>query len=71
MLSYTPQRRRIGGKDDLRFTPEGVLEPGDYEMTLAELKQSMLVVGPGPAYSNWDRAWRSQLVDNPAILVGN
>ena len=53
------------------FTVEGVLPAGDYELTLEQLRQSVLVAGPGDvaAYPNWDVSWREHLVDNLAILV--
>ena len=52
------------------FTDEGLLPPGDYELTLDQLRRSMLVVGPGAdAYPHWDSSWRATLVDNLAILV--
>lgn len=53
------------------FTEDGLLPPGDYEATLAELRQSVLVVGPSDrgAYSSWDVRWRSRLVDHLEILV--
>jgi hypothetical protein len=52
----------------LAFTPQGELAPGDYVMTFAELRRSLLVVGPGPKLE-WDRAWRETLVSNLEILV--
>jgi len=52
------------------FTANGFLPPGDFELTLGELRESMLVKGPGPSRPNWDSAWRSELVDNLEILVG-
>lgn len=51
------------------FTNEGLLPVGDYEVTLGELRQSILVVGPGPSYPNWDAAWRLSLVGSLEILV--
>ncbi|MFM9960525.1 MAG: DUF6932 family protein [Planctomycetaceae bacterium] len=53
------------------FTEQGVLPPGDYELTLEELGKSFLVLGPAdPAdCPNWDSAWRFQLVENAAILI--
>lgn len=53
------------------FNVDGVLPPGDYELTLAKLKKSMLVHGPGGNVGsrNWDTAWRRKLVDNLEILV--
>jgi hypothetical protein len=54
------------------FNAEGVLPPGDYAMTLAELEQSMLVVGPSnrSAYPHWNEAWRRRLVRNLGVMVG-
>lgn len=54
------------------FTAEGTLPPGDYPMTLAELKASSLVLGPGPPREHpvWDAVWREQLVDKLAVMVG-
>jgi len=51
------------------FTGDGLLPPGDYELTLDELRESMLVKGPGASYPDWDAAWRAELVDNLEILV--
>ncbi len=53
------------------FNAEGVLPLGDYELTLEELQESFLVLGPDyPArYVSWDTAWRLQLVENAAGLV--
>ena len=53
----------------LEFTKDGLLPPGDFELSLAELRSSLLVAGPGALYPNWDRDWRSQLVDNLHVLV--
>jgi hypothetical protein len=54
------------------FTDDGLLPPGDYEVTLDELKLSLLVEGPDDvdAYPRWDVPWRGHLVDNLEILVG-
>ena len=46
------------------FTDEGLLPPGDYEVTFEELRESILVVGPGPESpwgEGWDKAWREHL----------
>jgi Family of unknown function (DUF6932) len=52
------------------FNADGVLPAGDYPLTLAQLRASMLVVGPGVAtYPNWDSQWRAQLVDNLSTMV--
>ncbi len=52
-----------------QFTEDGLLPPGDYEMTFEEIMSSTLVMGPGPSHPNWDREWRSKLVDNLKVMV--
>ncbi len=53
------------------FNADGCLPPGDYQMTLEELRSSSLVVGPPGRGRNsgWNVGWRLQLVDNLAVLV--
>jgi hypothetical protein len=53
------------------FTAEGVLPPGDFELTLDELRESSLVLGPDEAARSphWDTDRRRMLVDNLEILV--
>ena len=53
------------------FTPEGFLPAGDYELTFAQLPESLLVVGPDDkeAYPNWDTRWRRRLAEQLEILV--
>ena len=51
------------------FTPEGMLPPGDHELTIDGLKASMLVFGPGASHPQWDRQWRERLVENLGVLV--
>ena len=53
------------------FTGDGLLPPGDYEVTLDELRSCALVDGPGDAgaYPGWDGLWRRRLVDNLEILI--
>jgi hypothetical protein len=51
------------------FTAEGVLPPGDYELSLAELAGFALVAGPAGHAPTWDAAWRATLVGNLATLV--
>lgn len=55
-----------------RFTEDGILPPGDYELTFAELRASSLVLGPGDPREcpHWDAPWRESLVANLEILVG-
>lgn len=64
--------RKGHGKDTplLGFNEHGVLPPGDYDLTLAELRASLLVLGPGATHPNWDGDWRATLVDNLGILAG-
>lgn len=52
------------------FTADGLLPPGDYEVSLRELRKSVLVAGPARGYPNWDGAWRAELVDNLEVMVG-
>ena len=54
---------------DVTFTADGLLPPGDLEMTFAQLRDSVLVYGPGDAAPNWDGAWRAKLVDNLEVMV--
>jgi len=53
------------------FTDDGLLPPGEYEVTLDELRRSVLVVGrrDKAADPNWDASWRRKLVDNLEVLV--
>ena len=53
------------------FEPDGLLPSGDYEVSFEELRESILVHGPGDFahYPNWDRDWRLHLVDNLEILT--
>jgi hypothetical protein len=39
-----------------QFSSEGYLPPADYELTLDQLRSSMLVVGPTSGYPSWDAA---------------
>lgn len=53
------------------FTLDGLLPPGDYALSLTELRESMLVRGSAGAEARqtWDGPWRASLVDNLALLV--
>ena len=51
------------------FTTEDVLPPGDYSLTLEELRQSHLVTGKESFSETWDHAWREKLVTNLSVLV--
>ena len=48
------------------FTDAGLLSPGDYELTLSVLEQSLLV---GESVGTWDASWRLDLVRNLGVLV--
>jgi hypothetical protein len=48
------------------FDAEGLLPPGDYAVSFEELRNSMLVKGPGSA--SWDVTWRELLVQNLEIM---
>lgn len=54
----------------LAFDENGLLPVGDYELTLEQLAQSVLVTGPLNASLSWDARWRLQLVNNLSIMVG-
>jgi hypothetical protein len=53
------------------FQADGLLPPGDYEVSFEELRRSMLTVGPGMAIDarSWDAPWRERLVDNFEVLT--
>jgi hypothetical protein len=50
------------------FNEHGLLPNGDYEVTFAELRSSVLVVGDG-SDAVWDTAWRLNLVGQCEVLV--
>lgn len=52
------------------FTDAGLLPPGDYHLTLNQLRASLLVVGPSRPRRRWDRDGRLWLVENLAIMAG-
>jgi ribosome-binding protein aMBF1 (putative translation factor) len=53
------------------FDSDGLLPPGDYELSFDQLRQSGLVRGGGDQTtdSTWDAAWREQLVGGLEILA--
>jgi hypothetical protein len=52
----------------IHFNEHGLLPPGDYDMTFAELRESLLVHGDG-GDPNWDIAWRLHLVSQCEEMV--
>lgn len=55
------------------FDADGLLPPGDYAVTFAELYDSILVRGPASVVmdseSTWDASWRRYLVEHLEMLV--
>jgi hypothetical protein len=53
------------------FNPDGLLPPGDYEVSFDELRRSILVDGPrdSSGSTSWDRRWRERLVGNLEVLT--
>ena len=53
------------------FDEEGLLPPGDYEVSFAELIESHLICGPDDPekYPAWDTPWRRHLVQSLEVLV--
>lgn len=52
----------------LQFNDDGFISPQDYPMTIGQLKDSLLVRGPGDG-SPWNHPKRLMLVNNLGILV--
>lgn len=53
----------------LDFDEFGLLPPGDYAVTLSELRGSSLVIGPTSKLNSWDEVWRTKLVENLEVIV--
>lgn len=54
----------------VEFNSDGVLPPGDHEVSFDQLRKSVLVAGPADRDPvTWDATWRATLVDNLEILV--
>jgi len=53
------------------FTPNGLLPPGDYALTVDGLAQSYLVSGASVGSVTWDSAWRGRLAANLGLLVAH
>ena len=51
------------------FDADGLLPPGDYEVSFEELRRSILVTGDAKHRSNWDASWRAQLVGNLEVMT--
>ena len=52
----------------MNFNTDGLLPPEDYELTLDELRESVLVRGP-EVENPWDVKWRLFLVNNLEVLI--
>jgi hypothetical protein len=52
----------------MQFNDFGLLQPGDYELTIDDLRNSLLVVGPRDG-SLWDNEWRTYLVNQLELMV--
>ncbi|MBI4533914.1 MAG: hypothetical protein HY711_08185 [Candidatus Melainabacteria bacterium] len=51
------------------FDQDGLLPPGDYVLTLEQLRESILVRPVTGSLENWDQDWRMWLTLNLEILV--
>jgi hypothetical protein len=53
------------------FESDGLLPPGDYEVSFDQLRDSVLVMGPTslPQLSSWDTTWRRHMVGNLEVLT--
>ena len=56
---------------ELVFGNDGLRMPGDYPLTLGDLRKSLLVAGPPNKenYPNWDSEWRACLVGKLEVLM--
>lgn len=52
-----------------QFLPSGMLPAGDYDATINELRQSVLVTGSPTPSPSWDAAWRLHLICQLEELV--
>src|SRR3954468_21900885 len=50
------------------FDDDGLLPPGDYQMSFREIRSSILVKGP-KASKSWGHAWRRKLLGNLETMV--
>lgn len=50
------------------FNSDGLLPPGTYDATIADIKDSILVQGNGMS-PTWDKEWREQLVNKASVLI--
>lgn len=51
------------------FDADGLLPPGDYEVSFEELRHSTLVAHHADRPETWDSLWREQLVNNLEVLT--
>ncbi|MDX2475574.1 MAG: hypothetical protein QNL91_17930 [Candidatus Krumholzibacteria bacterium] len=66
-MFYNDRRRQILPN----FDKKGLLPRGDYELSIPQIRDSILVRGPvgGCRRSNWDSDWRLRLVTNLELIV--
>ena len=54
-----------------QFNEDGLLPPGDYEVSFPDLCESILATGPETGKSSdWDTSWRLSLITNLETLAG-
>jgi len=53
----------------MRFNEYGLLDPGEYPLTVQELRRSILVRGEEGSWAPWNAYWRSRLVDRLEVCV--
>ena len=59
--------KSVGLPED--FDSRGLLPPGDYEVSFAELRESLLVRGPRTPVRHWNAEWRWYLTTQAELLV--
>ena len=50
------------------FNSHGFLDPGTYEVTMEEIRNSLLLRGDGSSRT-WDQDWRSHLLERAGVLI--
>ena len=68
MLNYPIDIQGVEMPIPSNFNSDGLLDPGAYDATFADIRASILVTGNGSSPS-WDSSWRNELVSNAELLV--